>query len=139
MTAATTPALAVQAAYYGVLSADEELAALVAGGVHDGPPETVVMPWIDLGEATEIPDNAHGRLGWQSTHTLHVWSQQRGFSEALTIARRVITLLDHQPLDVVGFHHVATRFEFLQTLRDPEPPGDIRHVPLRFRTTTAEI
>ncbi len=45
-------------------------------------------------------------------------------------------VLDHTPLDIDGHHHVATRFEFSQALTDPEPPGDIRHVVLRFRIVT---
>ena len=33
---------------------------------------------------------------------------------------------------------MATRFEFSQTLTDPEPPGDIRHVVLRYRVVTEQ-
>jgi hypothetical protein len=37
---------------------------------------------------------------------------------------------------VVGRHHVVTRYEFAQTLRDPEP--GIRHVVIRFRILTEQ-
>ncbi len=126
------PALqAVRAA----LAADTQLAGMVHG-IFDFVPGDQPYPYVVVGEATEIPDNAHDRHGNQTPVTLHVWSQYRGYSQALTIAARIIQVLDHQPLAIEGHHHVATRYEFSQTLTDPEPPGDIRHVPMRFRVIT---
>lgn len=127
----------VQMAVYGRLTGDEELMALITG-VYDHVPETVAFDYVTIGEATEIPDNRHGGFGRETVAALHVWTRHRGHGPGLRIAARVTTLLDHQALTVEGLHHVSTRFEFSQTLIDPEPPGDIRHISMRFRITTEQ-
>ncbi|MFJ4687054.1 DUF3168 domain-containing protein [Streptomyces sp. NPDC088789] len=128
-------ALPVQGGLVSALVADVPLMALVTG-VLDYATEKHPYPYIRVGEVIETPDNAHDRHGSQTVATLHIWSQYRGFAEALTIAARVIQALDHQPLTVPGHVWRWTRFMSLQTLTDPEPPGDIRHVPMQFRIGT---
>lgn len=138
----TTPAaleamLPIQRAIYGRLTGDSGLMSTVTG-VFDYVPEADVYPFVVLGEATEIPDNRHGGYGRQTVVTLHVWTKYRGHSKGLAIAARITALLDHQPLTIAGLAHIVTRFEFSQTLTDPEPPGDIRHVVLRYRVVTEQ-
>lgn len=132
---AKTPTLAIQTAVYALLSGDATLSGLVTG-VFDEVPEGTAYPYVVVGEAFETPDNSHDRHGRRTTETIHVWSDHQGFSEAVEIADRVVELLDHQTLAVSGFHHVTTRFDFMQTLRDPDL--DIRHVPVRFVVVTEE-
>jgi len=124
----------VQGAVYAVLTGDAVLRGMVSG-VYDEVPERAAPPYIRIGEAYEIPDNAHGVLGRQTIVTVHIWSRQRGFSEATAIADRVSAVLDHQPLSVPGRHHVATRYEFGQTVSESSGPG-LRHVVMRFRVLT---
>ncbi|MFI2367303.1 DUF3168 domain-containing protein [Streptomyces sp. NPDC018833] len=131
------PLLSVQTALYAKLTGDATLMDM-ATGVYDYVPEDAVYPYIVIGEAIETPDNAHDRFGRQTVPTLHVWDQHRGFRRVLQIGSRVNALLDHQPLTISGLHHVVTRYEFSQTLTDPEPPGDIRHLVLRYRTLTEQ-
>ncbi|WP_405930319.1 DUF3168 domain-containing protein [Streptomyces sp. NBC_00827] len=128
-------ALPVRDGVRAALLADEPLTALVRG-VFDWVPEKQAYPYIHMGGAVETPDNAHDRHGSQTVITLDIWSQYRGYAQALTIASRVLQALDHTPLVVVGHVHRWTRFMSLQTLTDPEPPGDIRHVPMDFRIGT---
>lgn len=130
--------LPVQRAVYDALTADSQLTDLITGVV-DYVEEAQPYPYVVIGEAIETPDNAHDRYGNETVITLHVWSQYRGFSQALTIAARLIQVLDHRPLTIAGHHHVVTRYEFSQTLTDPEPPGDIRHVPMRFRIVSEVV
>ncbi len=137
MSTPPTPMLPVQTAVYQLLTGDSTLAALISG-VYDFVPEDVAYPYVEVGEAIETPSNRHGGFGWDTVITLHVWTKARGHAPGLRIAQRVTELLDHQPLAVAGRHHVATRYEFGQTLTDPEPPGDIRHVVLRFRVVTEQ-
>lgn len=82
------------------------------------------------------PDNAHGSIGWITISTLAVWTEERGFKQASIIKDRLIALFDHQPLVVAGFHHVETRHEFDQLLRDPQPT--LRRALLRLRTSTEQ-
>lgn len=132
---AASPMDEIHAAVYEVLSGDATLAGMVSG-VWDEVPEGTAYPYVTIGEDLEQPDNSHDRHGWQTVLTLHVWSKRRGSTEAKRIASRVIALLDHQPLTVDGYHHVVTRYEFSQTLRDPEQ--HVRHIPIRFRVVTEE-
>ena len=67
-----------------------------------------------------------------------MWSKYEGYAQVLEIGERITQLLDHQPLDIAGLDWIATRFEFSQTLTDPEPPGDIRHLVLRYRVVTEQ-
>ncbi|MFF0426909.1 DUF3168 domain-containing protein [Streptomyces sp. NPDC004520] len=131
------PLLAVQSALYARLKADAALLGKVSG-VYDFVPEDVAFPYIVIGEAIETPDNSHDRYGRQTVHTLHVWDQYRGFKRVLQIGGLVNALLDHQPLTIPGLAHVATRYEFGQPLTDPTPPGDIRHLVLRYRIVTEQ-
>jgi hypothetical protein len=129
--------LPVQQAIHDRLTGNAALMATISG-VFDYVPEDVAYPYVVIGEATETPDNSHDRFGRQTVITLHVWSQYRGHAQGLAIAAKVTALLDHQPLTITGLHHVVTRFEFSQTLTDPEPPGDIRHVVLRYMVVTEQ-
>ncbi|MEU0584587.1 DUF3168 domain-containing protein [Streptomyces sp. NPDC006132] len=128
-------ALPTRDAVREALRADGALSAMVKG-VLEWVPEKQPYPFIDMGEAIETPANAHDRHGAEVLHTLHIWSKHRGYAEALTIAARVLQTLDHKPLTIVGHRWCWTRFVSLQTLTDPEPPGDIRHVPMTFRIGT---
>lgn len=130
----TFPLLEVQTAIYDKLTGDSTLMALITG-VYDHVPEGTVHPYVVIGETTATAENAHDRIGKDQVVTLHVWSKQHGFSEALEIAARICTVLEHQSLTVSGYDHVLTAFEFAQTLRDPDP--EIRHVPVRFRILTS--
>jgi len=127
--------LPVQDAVLAALKADAALMALI-GGVFDWVPEDQPYPYIVIGEAIETPDNSHDSHGSNLVITLHVWSKYRGYAQALTIAARVRALLEHRPLTVAGHRHVATYYVSQQTITDPEPPGDIRHVPISFRVLT---
>ena len=132
----TTPLGPVQAAMYGVLIGDATLGALISG-VFDEVPEGTPRPYMVIGEALETPANSHDRFGRETVETLHVWSDHRGFSQVSEIAARVVALLDHQPLTIAGHHHVVTRYEFGQQLKDPDP--SLRHTVLRFRVVTEQL
>ncbi|MEU2992896.1 DUF3168 domain-containing protein [Streptomyces griseoincarnatus] len=132
---APAPMLPVQSAVYARLEADATLMAMISG-VYDYVPETAEYPFVVIGEAIETPDNRHGGYGRETVVTLHSWSRYQGYAQVLRIGARVTALLDHQPLTIEGVAHIATRFEFSQTLTDPEPPGDIRHLVQRYRIVT---
>lgn len=134
---APSPMLPVQAAVYARLTGDATLTGMISG-VYDYVPENAAYPFVVIGEALETPDNRHGGFGRETVITLHVWSQYEGYAQALRIGERVTALLDHQPLTIPTVSHIATRFEFAQTLTDPEPPGNIRHLVLRYRVVTEQ-
>ncbi|MCM8550070.1 DUF3168 domain-containing protein [Streptomyces sp. STCH 565 A] len=135
MPVAASAILPVQDAVLAVLQGDSALMDLIEG-VFDWVREKQPYPYVVIGEAIETPDNTHDSHGSQTVVTLHVWSKYRGYSQALRVASRLRALLEHRPLTVAGHKHVATYFVSQQTLTDPEPPGDIRHVPISFRVLT---
>ncbi|MFD5724655.1 DUF3168 domain-containing protein [Streptomyces sp. NPDC058368] len=137
MTTPPAPMLPVQGAIDARLRGDAELMGMIKG-LYDYVPENVAYPFVVTGESIETPDNRLSSYGRQTVVTLHVWSQYRGYAQALRIGARITALLDHQPLTVPGLAHVATRYEFGQTLTDPEPPGNIRHLVLRYRVLTEQ-
>lgn len=129
--------LPIQVAQIQALRADPELMSMLSGdGVFDHVPEGTPRPYIVVGEAIETPSNSHQRYGKQAVATNHVWSENKGYREALLILNRMVAVLEQQPLMVEGFHHVSTKFEFSQTLRDPDPK--IRHALARFRITVQQ-
>lgn len=138
---ARSPALPIQQGIYDLLTGDSTLMALITG-VFDYVDEDVEKPYMTLDESTEIPDNAHDRFGAQTVQSLRIWTRARGHREGLLIEDRVRQLLNHQQAalgSVVDGHDVvAVRFEFRQALVDPEPPGDIRHILVRYRISTEQ-
>lgn len=135
MPVASSVLLPLQDAVLALLKADAELMALIQG-VFDGAKEGQPYDYIVIGEAIETPDNSHDSHGSNTVITLHVWSKHRGYRPALLIASRLRALLEHRPLTIAGHRHVATYYVSQQTITDPEPPGDIRHVPISFRVLT---
>lgn len=142
MPTANSPALPVQQGIHDLLDGDAELTGLI-NGVFDHVPETAERPWVQLAESVETPDNAHGQFGSNTVQTLRIWTRNRGHREGLLIEARVRQLLDHQhqtldPL-VSGHRVIAVRLVTRQALIDPEPPGDIRQIPVQFRVTTEQL
>lgn len=130
-----SPLNPLQIALYERLTGDAELMGLVTG-VFDHAPEGQAQPYVTIGETLSTPDNAHGVFGRQVVATVHVWTRARGNAPGQAIAARIVALLDHRPLSVVGHRVVSVRCEFDQALRDPDP--EIRHHVLRFRITTTQ-
>ncbi len=133
-----SPTLPIQQAIYARASVDPLLDELDAE-VFDYVPEGKQHPrrYVVVGESFTTPDNTHSGRGWITISTLSIWTDERGFMVAHQIKDRLIEIFDHQSLDVAGFHHVETRHEFDQLLRDSEPI--LRRAILRLRTTTEEL
>jgi hypothetical protein len=131
-----SPTLPIQEAIFERASNDDGLQALSAE-TFDWVEESAKPPYVVVGEAFTTPDNTHGSIGWITIATLSIWSKERGFREANQIKDRLIELFDHQPLEIDGFHTVEVRFEFDQTLRDPQPT--LRRALLRLRVQTEQL
>lgn len=125
----------LQKAVASRLQADAALMARVTG-IHDGrAPEAEPMPYIVIGEPTEIPFDTLGRAGYQPTLTIHVWSAQRGTSQEVN---EIVALMDAAlaaPLTLDGHTEARLRPEFRTVL--VEDNGN-RHAPVRYRAYTME-
>lgn len=125
----------IKAAIITLLRADGTLAALVSG-VYDEVPQGTAYPYIAVGSMTEVRFNAFGKAGKDTTVTLHVWSQNAGFKEALAITDRVNVLLDNTALSVSGFNLVLCEHENTNTIIDPD--GKTRQVAIGYRVIVQE-
>lgn len=132
---AGTALKALQQAVRNKLTGDATLMAMITG-VFDAVPKNQDLPYITVGDATEIPFNVFAKDGKEATITLHIWSLYKGFKEALDIRNRIDQLLDGQTLTITGFVNVLCQFENSETLRDPD--GVTRHIATRYRVVVQE-
>lgn len=132
---AKTPALVIQKALYDLASDTPGLPPM-----YDDVPEKSTVPglYIEIGEVSEVPDNAHGSFGRQTVHTFHVWGEVSGYAPIVGVVDTLTAIFDHKRPEVEGpFDVVSVKFEFLQLLKDQEAPN-WRHGIVRFRTTTEQ-
>lgn len=120
----------IQQAIYTKLTSDTTLKSMVKG-VFDAVPQNQPFPYIVIGEATEVPFNTFGRVGRDSTFTIHIWSQYNGFREALSILEEMNRILDGTTLNLPDLSLVYIVYENAFTLVDGD--GATRHVPARYR------
>lgn len=119
------PSLDLQRALYATLSA------ALSAPVYDEVPEGAALPYVVIGDISEVGDYSHSTDGRQLLVTVHVWSSYPGMTEARQIAGDVIAALHFQELTVAGYRPVPFVLEFYDVLRDPG--GTIRHAVIRFR------
>ena len=124
----------VQQVIFSVLSADAALQQM-ANGIYDGEvpqEEDVRMPYVVIGDTTELGRDLLAVSGREVSQIVNVYSNYQGAKEAKLIMDRVISLLDRREssLNVPGWdiHHV--QLEFNEILQEPD---SIRHAIVRFR------
>jgi hypothetical protein len=111
----------VQTAMYARLTSDTTLMALITA-VYDftAVPDNAVFPYATLGDATETPNNAFGRRGYNTRHLVHTWDS--GYGGALktqNIIARLNFLLDQQPMTLATQKLVYLLFQQAHILPDP--------------------
>jgi hypothetical protein len=131
MTDAKSPTGLIQQALFERIAADEQ-----SPDVYDHVLEGADIDYVVIGEAFSTPDNTHSGFGFRTVATLEVWTKQRGFKRASDIKDRLLQLFDHKPMELDGFHVVDVKFEFDQTLRDPNPK--LRRAILRLAIRTEQ-
>ena len=141
MTATAMPQ--VQAAIYAALSTDGTVSTLTTG-VFDAIPQGQQVPYVVIGEFTEIPNKAFGNNGHELTATVHIYDQDgipfkgvsaRGAKRMLAILDAVVTVLEAMGSAAVSGHTlVEVTYEFGAPMREDDGNGGIyRHMPARFR------
>ncbi|PKR57503.1 DUF3168 domain-containing protein [Thalassospira lohafexi] len=116
----------LQQALYGVLNAALECA------VYDDVPPKKPMPYVVIGDDTQLPDDTKTSLGFDMTITLHVWSDAKdGRREAKQLLGEIYDELHDANLTVTGFDAVSCSFEFSETV--PDRDDKITHGIARYR------
>ncbi|MDO9125487.1 MAG: DUF3168 domain-containing protein [Parvibaculum sp.] len=125
--------LALQKAIYARLEADEALAALVGGRIHDNVPGDVDLPYLTLGDndTRDWPGGTEHRL------SLHVFSRGGGRAEAKAIIGAVNAALHDAALTLE--EHALVNLRFLDATTRRERDGETWRGTIRFRAVTEEI
>jgi hypothetical protein len=99
--------------------------------VFDDVPDNQPKPYVVVGDDTVIEWDTDNNTGFESTITLHVWSDQPGRGEVKTIQGEIYDLLHRAEFSVIGYNLINCAFEFGDTVLDVN--GVTRHGVQRFR------
>lgn len=125
-----SPELELQAAIVPLLKADATLAALVAGRVYDQPPTSATFPYVTIGEAQTLRDDATCLEGGRVFLTLHGWSRATGYPEARRVADAVVEALHLAPITMPTNRFISIMHRQTRTFRDPD--GLSSHAVIEF-------
>lgn len=126
--------LELQGALVARLKADAPLTLLVQGRVYDQPPSPVVYPYVTIGEAQTLRDDATCVSGGQVYLTLHAWSQAVGFPEVKRIADAVVESLHLAPIALPTNRLISIMHRQTRTFRDAD--GLTSHAVIEFVANT---
>jgi hypothetical protein len=134
----STAAVALRAAIHDALVADGPLNSVLGGPkVYDEPPQSVVFPYVTLGEA-RINDWSTGtESGEEHQLTLHAWSRQGGHKEAHAVAGALLQALDDADLTLDQHRLINLRFALADVRRESD--GRTYHALVRFRAVTEPV
>lgn len=124
------------AAIYAALNVPA-LLALATGGVYDGVPQRVTLPYVRIGTPTELRLDCMQTPGKDLSVQVHVFGSGRyeGTKQAGDIVSKAIALLHYQPLLVENHNLIGCQFE--QTVdagaEEEAGLGLVWHLVLTFR------
>lgn len=122
--------LALQRAIYARLAADETLAALVGGRIHDNVPGDADMPYLTLGDN----DTRGWPGGTEHRLTLNTFTRGTGRAEVKAIIGAVNAALHDAALALEG--HALVNLRFLDATTRRERDGETWRGTIRFRAVT---
>lgn len=133
----STSLLKVQIAMIDALKGNTTLNDKVGGRIYDEVPNTEVFPFIAIGSHTEEIYNTFDRFGREAVITINIWSQYKGYKEALEILELINQTLDYQNISITDNDLVYIRYDDSSTIREPD--GRTRQIAARFRVITQEV
>lgn len=92
------------------------------------------FPKVYVGENTETDWDDKIKKGSECTHTLHIFSDYRGYKEVKQISGEIKTLLTNN-LTVAGYDICECKCEMNTTIIE----GNLRHGVMRFRIKIKEV
>jgi hypothetical protein len=127
---AISPDLPIQAAIFDALSGDAQLTSM-ATGVFDQVPEKTAFPYVTIGENTLSDWGSHTFDGANAIVTIHTWARGGGRKKCKEIMGEIYRILHNGSIAIDGFSLVVLRFEFGETIKDPD--GQTYHGVQRFK------
>lgn len=128
------PSNELQSALLTALKADATLAAIVDTRVYDNVPQKTDYPYVAIGDDTFGDLGSHTFKGMEITVNIHCWSQYAGRKQVKQMMEAIYDLLHEGTLTLSGHTVVFSRFEFAETMKDPD--GVTHHGIQRFRVIT---
>jgi hypothetical protein len=127
-----SPAVDLQKAIHGLLTADAALVAKLGGQkVFDATPPNATFPYVSFGR-TSIYDWSTGtESGTEQLFTIQVWSKAKGKTETLEIMETIRQLIDAAPPELEDHALVNLQLEFAEVRFDDDI--SVHHGMLRFR------
>jgi hypothetical protein len=106
--------LELQGASLARLKADAAVTSAIGTRIYDQPPDPVIFPFVTLGEAQFVRDDATCVSGGLVYLTMHAWSRASGFPEVKRVAEAVVESLHLAPLvldtnNLITLNHSQTR------------------------------
>jgi hypothetical protein len=133
-----SPAVDLQKAVHGLLTADAALVAKLGGQkVFDATPPNAAFPYVSFGR-TSIYDWSTGtESGTEQLFTIHVWSKAKGKTETLEIMETIRQLIDAAPPELDEHALVNLQLEFAAVRFDDDI--SVHHGLLRFRAVMEPV
>lgn len=114
------PSAALQKAIVTCLKADPRVGARLAQRVYDRVPVPPVWPYVSIGPAQALEDDADCVEAFEVFQQVDVWSEDPGFLEAKEIAGAIRQALHGADLDLDGFALNEIRVRTIRYLRAPD-------------------
>jgi len=122
--------LELQGAMLARMKANSTLTTLIAGRIYDQPPSPVTYPYVTIGEAQKIRDDATCISGGIVYLTMHAWSQKPGFPEVKQVADAVEESLHLAPLALPTNRLISINHHQTRVFRDQD--GLTSHAVIEF-------
>lgn len=133
-----SPVLALRAAMRTHLVGDAALVATLGGAkVFDEAPRDAAPPYVLFADAQARDWSSDLSRGAEQFFVISIFSTHRGAAEALSIAERLVALLNEAPLVLTDHRLIDLRFLAMEPRRETQ--GRFARVDLRFRATTESI
>lgn len=108
----------LQAAIFTTLS--ELSPALASGGVHAPAPQNTPLPYVEIQDGSNTPNDVVGRNGLQELVNVHVWTSPGSFVPAKQIISRIRDALHQKNLTVSGQSYASVVVTSTRTFNDED-------------------
>jgi len=129
------PALSLQAALYSRLTTSNNIINALGGEhIFDDTPPSQKPPYIVFAESIHNDWSTGTEAGMEHSVSLHVWSDQRGRKQAVTVAQFVIEAMTDLPTQLDDHLLVNFSHEFTEVSRDED--AGLYLAKINFRAVT---
>jgi hypothetical protein len=121
----------VQESLYNALTNNTTFMSLINNRLYDEPPTNSKYPYVILGNATEVTDNRHEKIGYELTFTFNIYTKSEGlgYYQGDKIYNAMNDVLNMQKLTVTNYKMLICKLDNVMWDRE----GDKRVIDVRYR------